>query len=204
MNPELHGKEIGRLQSGLRARGIVIGLLSGALLVALLCVFSLIGTERTIVIPPTIEKTFWVTKDRVSRSYLEQMGAFIGWLVLDVSPPTIAWKTSVLLEYVSPSEHGAMKTQMDLEADRLRTSNASSTFLLQQLVANENEQSVEVVGRLRRQINGADVGEPQLHAYHLQFEFAGGRVHLKTFKEIPYGPYGQARVSAAAASAVAR
>jgi conjugal transfer pilus assembly protein TraE len=204
MNPELHGRELRTLQAGLRARSIVIGLLSSGLLVALLCIYSLVGTERTIVVPPNIDKTFWVSKDQVSRSYLEQMGAFIGWLVLDVSPPTIAWKTGVLLEYVSPAEHGAMKTQMDLEADRLRASNASSTFLLQQLVANEADQSVQIVGRLRRQINGADAGEPQLHAYHLQFEFAGGRVHLKTFKEIPYGPYGQARVSAAAASAVAR
>ena len=204
MNPELHGKEIRTLQAGLRARGIVIGLLSSGLLVAVLCIFSLIGTERTIVVPPTIEKTFWVAKGQVSRSYLEQMGAFIGWLVLDVSPSTIDWKTNVLLEYVSPSEHGAMKTKMGLEADRLRASNASSTFLLQQLVANEGDQSVQVVGRLRRQINGADTGEAQLHAYHLQFEFAGGRVHLRTFKEIPYGPYSQDRVGAAAASAVAR
>ena len=50
MTPDLHGNEIRTLRAGLRARGIVIGLLGSGLLVALLCVYRLIGTERTIVV----------------------------------------------------------------------------------------------------------------------------------------------------------
>ena len=41
--------------------------------------------------------------------------------------------------------------------------------------------------RLRRQINGSDIGEPETRAYLTQFEYTGGRVHVRTFKEIPYG-----------------
>ena len=128
--------------------------------------------------------TFWVTRDKASREYLEQMAGYVAWLMLDVSPSTIDWKRNVLLNYVAPDQHAAMKTKMDLEADRLRSNNAATSFLVQQFTANEKEQSVVVAGRLRRQINGADIGEPETRAYLAQFEYAGGRVHIKTFKEI--------------------
>ena len=52
-----------------RNRGLALagGGLIAALLTSLVIIANLIGTERTIVVPPTIEKTFWVTKDRVSK-----------------------------------------------------------------------------------------------------------------------------------------
>jgi conjugal transfer pilus assembly protein TraE len=116
----------------------------------------------------------------------------------------IDWKRNVLLNYVAPDRHAAMKTQMDLEADRLRSNNASTSFLIQQLTANDKDQSVLVIGRLRRQINGTDVGEPETRL-PAQFEYTGGRVHVRTFKEVPYvQPGHQTRLGAADPRAVVR
>ena len=124
--------------------------------------------------------------------------------MLDVSPSTVDWKRNVLLNWVLPDQHAAMKTKMDLEADRLRSNNASTSFLIQQLTADEKEQSVVITGRLRRQINGADIGEPETRAYLAQFRYTGGRVHIQTFKEIRNAQNGQVRVGAADSGAVAR
>jgi conjugal transfer pilus assembly protein TraE len=97
-----------------------------------------------------------------------------------------------------------MKVDMDVEAQRLRSTNASTSYLVQQLIADESDQSVVLVGRLRRQINGADVGEPESRAYRVQFAYAGGRLHVKSFKEIAYGQAAQGLAGAAASGAVAR
>ena len=197
MDFERHQNDLRMQRKSNRTLGAIVVLLSVCQLLSLAGIVSLIGSERTVIVPPNIDRTFWVTRDKASREYLEQMAGYVTWLMLDVSPSTIDWKRNVLLNYVAPDQHAAMKTKMDLEADRLRTNNAATSFLVQQFTANEKEQSVVVAGRLRRQINGADIGEPDTRAYFAQFEYAGGRVHIKTFKEIPYGQSGQVRIGSA-------
>ncbi len=166
-----------------RSLGLAVGGLITALLACLVIVLNLIGMERTIVVPPAIDRTFWVTKDHASREYLEQMAAFMAWLILDVTPSSIDWKKDVLLSYVAPDQHGAMKSRQEVEAERLKRINASTFFLAQQLVANEANQSVVVRGRLRTQVNGQDTAT-DIKAYLAEFRYTGGRVHLATFKEI--------------------
>lgn len=166
-----------------RGLALAVGALIFGLLISLLIIVRLIGTERTIIVPPTIEKTFWLTNDRVSKEYLEQMASFIAWLVLDVTPATIDWKKDILLNYVSPDQHGSMKARQEVEAERLKRINASTFFLPQQLVANDQDQTVAVRGRLRTQVNGQETATAT-KAYLAEFQYAGGRMHLKAFKEI--------------------
>lgn len=168
-----------------RNQGFVIAVLSLTLLVAFVGVVALIGTERTIIVPPNIGKSFWVTGKKASADYLEQMGSFIAWLILDVSPNSIDWKKDMLLTYVNPDLHGAMKSMQDLEAERLRRLNAATYFLPQQVVVDEPTQTVVVRGRLRTQINGQETTTNE-KAYSVQFDYSGGRLHLAGFKEIPY------------------
>lgn len=176
---------IKELRARNRNMGFVISILSLCLLISVVSVLSVLGTERTIVVPPNISKTFWVTGTKASADYLEQMGSFIAWLILDVSPASIDWKRDMLLTYVSPDKFGALKSQQDLEAERLKQLNASTFFLPQQVVVDEPSQGVVVRGRLRTQVNGQDT-TTESKAYLAKFQYAGGRVHLETFKEIPY------------------
>jgi conjugal transfer pilus assembly protein TraE len=166
-----------------RGLALAVGALLVGLVVSLLIIMKLIGMERTIIVSPQVEKTFWVTNDRVSKEYLEQMASFIAWLVLDVTPATIDWKKDILLNYVSPEQHGLMKARQEVEAERLKRINASTFFLPQQLVANDQDQTVAVRGRLRTQVNGQETAT-DTKAYLAEFQYAGGRMHLKAFKEI--------------------
>ena len=187
---------IKELRARNRNMGFVISILSLSLLISVVSVVSVLGTERTIVVPPNISKSFWVTSSKASADYLEQMGSFVAWLILDVSPASIDWKRDMLLTYVTPDKFGALKTHQDLEADRLKQLNASTFFLPQQVVVDEPSQGVVVRGRLRTQINGQDTST-ESKAYLAQFQYAGGRVHLVTFKEIPYESKSVAQAAAA-------
>lgn len=174
-------KEMRRRNRGL---SLTVGGLILGLLICLVIILNVVGMERTIVVPPTIDKSFWVTRDRVSRDYLEQMGSFVAWLILDVTPASIDWKKDILLNYVAPDQHGAMQSRQDIEAERLRSINASTFFLPQQLVPNEDKQTVAIRGRLRTQVNGQETAT-ETKAYLAEFQYAGGRMHLKSFKEMP-------------------
>ena len=177
-------KELRRRNRGL---GLAVGALAAGQVIALVVILNLLGTfgsVRTLVVPPSINKSFWVERDKVSSEYLEQMGSFIAWLVLDVTPASIDWKKDILLGYVEPEQHGALKTRQELEAARLKRINASTVFMPQQLVPSEDAQNVVVRGRLRTLVNGLETAN-DLKAYLVEFSYAGGRMHLKTFKEIP-------------------
>lgn len=168
-----------------RGLALTVGLLAGGHVVALIVILNLLGTARTVVVPPSINKSFWVSRDKASSEYLEQMGSFVAWLILDVTPTSIDWKKDILLGYVEPEQHGELKTRQELEAARLKRINASTFFMPQQLVPSEDAQSVIVRGRLRTLVNGLQTADDQ-KAYQVEFSYGGGRVHLKTFKEVSH------------------
>jgi conjugal transfer pilus assembly protein TraE len=157
--------------------------LAAAQVLAAVTILQLLGSVRTVVVPPSIEKPFWVSQGAASSSYLDQMGAFVAWLVLDVTPASVDWKKDVLLSYVDPALYGVLQSRQDVEAQRLKRINASTTFAPQQLVANEGEQSVIVRGRLRTLVNGLETGN-EVKAYRIEFSHSSARVQLKAFKEV--------------------
>ena len=199
MNPNALLQDLKHLRSTVKLQGAALALMGACLLASLILMFNMVGRDRIVVTPPSIDKTFWVSKDRVSSSYLEQMGSFIAYLTLDVSPLSIDWKKTMLLQYVSPDVYGALQTRQDLEADRLRRLNATTQFSVAQLLPNEEAMNVTLKGRLATFINGARTSDVDKE-YVAEFEFKGNRVQIRNFKEMSNGE-SATKVSAAAASA---
>ena len=197
MNPNTLMQDLKLMRSTVRFQGAALALMGACLLSSLVLMFNMVGRDRIVVTPPSIDKTFWVSKDRVSSSYLEQMGSFIAYLTLDVSPQSIDWKKTMLLQYVSPDVYGVLQTRQDLEADRLRRLNATTQFSVAQLVPNEEAMNVTLRGRLATFINGARTSDIDKE-YVAEFEFKGNRVQIRNFKEIGNGE-SATRVSAATA-----
>ncbi|MCG2583892.1 type IV conjugative transfer system protein TraE [Massilia sp. TS11] len=155
--------------------------------IALVCVAlwgaRMVGAVRTILMPAAPQKTFWVTDDHADQAYLEEMAGYFAWLILDVSAESIDWKKETLLKYTLPEEAAAFRTRMDLEADRLRKINGSSTFALRQLRTDEKAQTVTLVGTEHVRVNGVETSAPQ-KSYSAAFVVIGGRIHLKRFEEV--------------------
>ena len=186
MNPNALMQDLKQMRSTVRFQGAALALMGACLLSSLVLMFNMVGRDRVVVTPPSIDKTFWVSKDRVSSSYLEQMGSFIAYLTLDVSPQSIEWKKTMLLQYVSPDVYGVLQTRQDLEADRLRRLNATTQFSVAQLLPDEDAMNVTLKGRLATFINGARTSDVDKE-YVAEFEFKGNRVQIRNFKEIGNG-----------------
>jgi conjugal transfer pilus assembly protein TraE len=185
MDFERRSSDLRQLQQRNRGLGLIVGAQAIGLLLALAAILNLLGAVRTVVVPPSLNKSFWVTRDSASSEYLEQMGSFIAWLILDVSPSSIDWKKDILLGYVDPAQYGALKTRQEVEAERLKRINAATSFAPQQLAASEGTQSLIVRGRLRTLVNGLETAN-DLKAYRIDFSYSGGRMHVGGFKEMPY------------------
>ncbi|SFV16734.1 type IV conjugative transfer system protein TraE [Pseudoduganella namucuonensis] len=175
--------DLRELRARIRGHRLAMGVLALCLLVTLMITYSLVGAQRVVVTPPQVTKSFWVSGERVGNAYLEQMGGYVAWLMLDLTPASAGWKKDALLSFSSPEDYEALKLQMELEAERLRKINGSTYFQLQQLEPDEEAQTVLLTGRLRTLVNGLETSLLQKR-YRVAFQFRGGRTHLKTFKEI--------------------
>ena len=80
------------IASARRASALLVLLLACSMLANVtLAAFAMhmAGRERVVVVPPSINKTFWVESERVSAEYLEQMAYFLLQLKLNVTPQSI-------------------------------------------------------------------------------------------------------------------
>ena len=199
MNFEKLDFDLKELRRRNRTLGFGVASLGVVLIFALITILKMAGTERTVIVPPHIDKSFWVTSERASKDYLNQMAAYVAYLILDVDPAVVDWKRDALLNWVLPEQHSALKSRQQLEADRLKRINAATFFRPQQLVANEEQQTVTVRGRLRTMINGQETSN-ELKAYRVAFRYEGGRVQLKSFEEVADATHHADKTAAAAAA----
>jgi len=168
MDFERLNSDIKEMRRRNRSLGLTVGALAAGQIIALLVILNLLGTVRTVIVPPSINKSFWVIRDKASSEYLS----------------SIDWKKDMLLGYVESDQYGALKTRQEVEAERLKRINATTVFAPQQLVPSEDAQNVVVRGRLRTLVNGFETAN-EAKAYLVEFSYSGARMHLKTFKEIP-------------------
>ena len=139
------------IASARRATTFLAVLLTGSLLVNVVLAFltvRLSDRERVVLVPPTINKTFWVESERVSAEYLQQMAYFLMQLTLDVTPHSVDHQASVLMQYAAPASFGELRTAMAATADRLKRDGASTVFSARDLVVDEATQRVGVRGQL--------------------------------------------------------
>ncbi|HEY4832933.1 MAG TPA: TraE/TraK family type IV conjugative transfer system protein, partial [Waddliaceae bacterium] len=96
--------------------------------IVLLCTFLFLKRERVIITPPVVEKEFWVDADKVSPTYLEQYGCFLGQLLLSKSAQSALMQRTVLLRHADPSFAETLKQKLFEEEQVLQKQSASYTF----------------------------------------------------------------------------
>ena len=173
------------IASARRATVFLAVLLIGSIVVNIvlaLLAARLSGRERVVLVPPTINKTFWVESERVSAEYLQQMAYFLMQLTLDVTPQSVDHQANVLMQYAAPGSYGELRAAMATTADRLKRDGASTIFSARDLVVDEARQRVGVRGQLTTFVSDRRVSDVA-KAYAIELQYTGGRVFLKAFRE---------------------
>lgn len=173
------------LASARRVTAFLAVLLTGSVLangVLVVLTVRLVDRERVILVPPTINKTFWVDAEHVSGEYLEQMAYFLMQLTLDVTPQNVDHQARVLMQYAAPASFGELRAAMLATAERLKRDGAATVFSARDLIVDEIRQRVGVRGQLTTFISDRRVSDVS-KGYAIELQYAGGRVFLKSFRE---------------------
>jgi len=160
----------------------VVGLVLATLLLSMGLIAAL-NASRTILLPPEINKTFWIERDAVSREYLEGMALYITQLELNITPASHGYQTKVLLNYIHPNYHGKMQAKFLADGEQLRKDNASTWFSPRTIQTDAKEKRVAITGEFVVTIGEKQVVK-QNKTYVSEFEMSGGRMFLTKFEEV--------------------
>lgn len=141
-----------------------------------------LGMEKTVIVPPVIEKSFWVSGNEVSKNYLEQMAYWYAGLALNVTPSTGEYQKRQFLHYATPSDTGRIAADMTLRLDFLSKNNASMLFTAQTLNTDEKLMKVAIVGELDTFVGDKRVSVRRT-VFVVGFKYLNGRLYVSEFKE---------------------
>ena len=144
--------------------------------------FSAVGRERTIIIPPEVQKSFWVDNSRVSKDYLEQMGGWILQLETSVTPQNVKWNHEILLKYALPGSYVKLRSQMDGAALAIARDNIATVFSPQNISVEPDRLRVTFGGILATYMGDRKIADNN-KTYIIEFFYTGTKLYLKTFEE---------------------
>lgn len=152
----------------------------------LLAAFLFVKRERVVVVPPVVEKEFWVEGNCLSPSYLEQFGMFLSQLLLNKSPDSVSLQNQILMRYVSPSYSPAFGRALELEKSEMLNQKLSYLFFPNKVQVIPKMKQVILEGeRIVYLAEEEFMKEPM--RYLLSFDFLNGKLLLRELKREEIG-----------------
>lgn len=161
---------------------LACGALSVCLLQTIILFFAY-GKERIVIVPPSIEKTFWVSSHNVSPEYLSEMTMFYANLRLNVTSENASLQRETLLRYTDPAYYNTLRSQLVQEEDRITEQHISMAFYPVNVKVNSNKFQVILDGDLKTNVGEASVPTKRV-SYLVSYRFDAGRLLIKSFEEV--------------------
>ncbi|NGX47092.1 MAG: hypothetical protein K1000chlam3_00461 [Chlamydiae bacterium] len=184
MDANYFKKNVGKMQyqRNVLTTFCFIVLLSNLLLVLL----ALTKRERIIIVPPTIEKEFWIEGKKFSPTYLEQFGIFLAQLLLNKSPESVSLQNRILLRFVAPDYYPIFKKALEQEKNEMIEKDLSYIFFPDKVQVLPERKQIILEGN-RLAYLGTEEFLNETQRYILNFSFARGSLLLKELvkEEIP-------------------
>jgi conjugal transfer pilus assembly protein TraE len=140
-------------------------------------------TERVVVLPAVVEKEFWIEGGSISASYLEQMGSFVGDLLLTRSPSSADLQLSILMRQTAPSFIPLLSKRLESELLKLKKDDASYVFFKTKIVVDPQKLTVLLEGERKLFLKEQVLSTAQ-ERYLLSFIHFGGRLLLTSVERL--------------------
>lgn len=162
---------------------LVVLLVCGLLLNILQVIERMTVSEKIIFLPPDIKQNTWVSKKRVSESFIEEWAIYFTSLLLNVSADTITYQRDLTLRNVSPDARTEIKNQFDQDKERLKKNSSATTFLPSQVEVDPNTLIAKVTGILSTYVGSERISEHK-ETFVLSFILRDwGNLQLLSFKK---------------------
>jgi conjugal transfer pilus assembly protein TraE len=158
-----------------------VSLLLNLLLVSLLFLMS--EREKIIIVPPSINKSFWVSSSSVSEDYLSEMTMFLASISLNLTPGNVARQNNMLLRYVDPSYYLSLKRRLIKLQEKVNKHHITMTFHPSDIKVNAHKLIARITGDMEYDIGG--IASPKNHiTYEFRFSYKHGQLRVIGIPEV--------------------
>jgi conjugal transfer pilus assembly protein TraE len=139
---------------------------------------------RHVLIPPVLEKSFWLEGNTLSQEYLEQMGLYVLQLNLNVSPQSVRYFGRKMLEITDPRAHPQITKRIDITAARLERDAVSTVFSPQDVFVDTKQYPNRIAfsGKLVTLMSDKRIAE-FVKVYVIEFGWVGNKTVVVDFRE---------------------
>ena len=140
---------------------IVTLTLSGVIIYQGLLLSKKVNNQRVVVLPPKINKEFWVAGNTISKSYLEQMGQFVAFYLFNIDRNTAKISIENILTYVEPKFYGVVKKILYEQVDYIIENDIARVFYPSTIDVSQKG-VIKVIGILKDIIGSKVVSSRQI------------------------------------------
>lgn len=137
-------------------------------------------SEKTILMPPELEKPFFIHGNEVSPAYIEQMAKFFSQQLLTYHKKNAKYQFDSVLRHTDPSVYSEMKTRFMVDIDRISRNDISSVFYLMGIHIKKN---VAILTGEQNGFIGSHLVSKKQKVYELRFNY-NGKLSITGFNEV--------------------
>ncbi|QLQ32058.1 MAG: hypothetical protein HZT40_11210 [Candidatus Thiothrix singaporensis] len=162
-------------------------LLAGGLLLSNLLLGAILlqasgKAEKTVVVPPDFQRSFWVSGEEVSPDYLEQMAVYYSGLILNYNPANLEYQTRQFLKFADPVAYGELSGKFADDVGKATRNQLSSAWFPQQV--DIHGMTLELTG-VQTLFVGKNITEQKQRRYRLELDKGAQQPLVRAFQEIP-------------------
>lgn len=131
--------------------------------------------------PPAITKDFWISTNGFGPAYLEQMGTFIAYMVLNATPASLKFQAEQLKPYLAPEAYGKLQADLESRRSRFERYQMSTLFYPNQIYLAKSRCRIQVEGELKTFI-GEKLGSSKMRKLDIGCKNVNGRFYVTSIE----------------------
>jgi len=155
------------------------GLLAVTLLVF---VYTSFIYQRIYLVPPVMESPIWLSKNKVSPSYLSQMSAYFAQLRLNSTPASHDYQSEMLLRYTAPEYYDQLQHSLATQGKYLVEENISTVFYPVAIEVEPEALEVHITGDYHTLVDSEPFIKKRI-SYVIGYRQTQGQLWITQFQE---------------------
>ena len=167
-----------RLVKEVRFQAIIIYALLFIVLLEGIMLYRASTNKMVVVIPPRVDKEFWISGENLSYAYIEQVAVYLADSLLSVAPPNVDKALTRVMPFLTtdPSQAKEIRDSFAAYAKAVRENDWWQSFYPMKVVVDEKHQRIDVYGVLRKMTGNIYVGQESNKVISFNYEVRNGRL----------------------------
>lgn len=151
---------------------------------AMAIVILVLSRRQTVihVVPPKVDREYWVSATNASRDYIEQMAAFYITNILTLNPDNATFVARTFLSYLTPEARGRLEAALMGEAAYIKTRGLTQAFYPRSIDFHSSKR-LSITGTLVQWVGGKVVTQRNA-TYNLTLEPTNYAIAIADFERV--------------------